>query len=308
MAERGGGGVTTLEQGIHFDVPEDVYHSDPAPDPSLSSSLAKILLEKSPMHASKAHPRLNPDWEPSKSTTAMLLGSAFDAMVLGGESRIGLVQANDYKTKAAQAERDRILLEGRVPLTAPQYEELTKALAIFEARLANIEDELPPLRDGKAQATLIWFDDEFGIWCRARPDWLRDDHRAIDDLKTTKSARPDSEVGGFGRIAYSLSYDIQAAFYRRGLMKLDPDCDPRFRFVAYERKSPNGISLVELGPAGRILGETRVADAMRLFADCLKNNRWPEYPRFACRVDPPPWAMAQVETGDAPKDMEALEW
>jgi len=298
--------VTTLEQGIHYDVPEDVYHSDPAPEPSLSSSLAKILLEKSPMHARMAHPRLNPDWEPSKATTAMLLGSAFDAMVLGGESRIGLVQANDYRTKAAQAERDRILSEGRTPVTAPQYEELTKAIATFESRLDHLDDELPPLREGKAQATLVWFDEEFGIWCRARLDWLRDDHEAIDDLKKAKSARPDSE--GFGRSAYSLGYDIQAALYRRGLMKLDPDCDPRFRFVAYELESPNGISLVELGPAGCILGETRVADAMRIFADCLKKNRWPGYPRYACRVDPPPWAMAQVETGGAPKDMEALEW
>ena len=45
-----------------IDITEEDYHADKLPDwctgPSLSNSMAKILLDKSPAHAYAAHPRL----------------------------------------------------------------------------------------------------------------------------------------------------------------------------------------------------------------------------------------------------------
>ena len=49
---------------IHTDISAEAYHADPAPEPSLSSSVAKILVNLSPAHARIAHPRLNPDYRP----------------------------------------------------------------------------------------------------------------------------------------------------------------------------------------------------------------------------------------------------
>ncbi|WP_242401117.1 hypothetical protein [Acetobacter okinawensis] len=44
-----------------YDLPEAQYHADPCPTPSLSNSVARILLDESPMHAHFSHPRLNPE-------------------------------------------------------------------------------------------------------------------------------------------------------------------------------------------------------------------------------------------------------
>jgi hypothetical protein len=54
--------------GLHRFAPEE-YHRDPAPAPSLSSTLARVLLNQSPLHAWTASPRLNPMWEPKDSAT-----------------------------------------------------------------------------------------------------------------------------------------------------------------------------------------------------------------------------------------------
>lgn len=40
-------------------LPSAEYHADPAPEPSLSATLAKLLISRSPRHAWMASPRLN---------------------------------------------------------------------------------------------------------------------------------------------------------------------------------------------------------------------------------------------------------
>src|SRR5690242_19341825 len=42
--------ITITEPGIYSGIPNDVYHSDPTPDGSLSSSGAKKLIATTPLH------------------------------------------------------------------------------------------------------------------------------------------------------------------------------------------------------------------------------------------------------------------
>ena len=56
-AKTGGALIVWLDAGIH-DIPPREYHADPCPAPSLSRSIAKLLVERSPAHAYAAHPRL----------------------------------------------------------------------------------------------------------------------------------------------------------------------------------------------------------------------------------------------------------
>ncbi len=50
-----------MTPGLHR-LEAEACHRDPAPAPSLSSTLARLLLRRSPAHAWHASPRLNPDW------------------------------------------------------------------------------------------------------------------------------------------------------------------------------------------------------------------------------------------------------
>ena len=67
-------------------------------------------------------------------------------------------------------------------------------------------------KNGKPEQTLTW--KEGNIYCRARLDFLRNDHLVILDYKTTDSADPEACVRKIGQ----MGYDIQASFYKRGLV------------------------------------------------------------------------------------------
>ncbi|MBK8009562.1 MAG: hypothetical protein IPK23_14905 [Rhizobiales bacterium] len=57
---------TVLERGAKitkpgiYQMPAPDYFADPCPAPSLNQSLAKVLLDQSPLHAFYEHPRLCP--------------------------------------------------------------------------------------------------------------------------------------------------------------------------------------------------------------------------------------------------------
>ena len=289
-----------LSEGIFYGLPDQVYHADPAPEPSLSASTAKVLLKHSPMHARLGHARLNPDWKPDDwrqfdRWSVVVQGQIVHETFLLGEQAYGIVEVDAFRSNDAKAARETIWASGRVALSRPQADKVLPLVPILREQVATFEDPLPAFTAGRPEATLVWYDEEFEIWCRARPDWLRDDFSAMDDLKTSHSARPDAD--GFGRTAYSLLYEVQAALYVRGLKKLRPGCDPRFRFIAFELEPPYAISMCELDPVGKRLGETELAIAMELWRDCMKHGKWPGYPQRSQRIEPPAWRVKALEDG-----------
>ena len=69
--------MTPLAPGLHYDVPEDVYHADRlCAVPTLSRAIAQRLLTRSPAHAWHAHPRLNPRFTPEPPSDAFEFGRA----------------------------------------------------------------------------------------------------------------------------------------------------------------------------------------------------------------------------------------
>ena len=173
---------------IHTDILAAEYHADPAPEPSLSSSVARILVERSPRHAWHAHPRLNPDFEPDADGTARPnLGAAAHAVALECDwDRIVFVEAPDWRTKAAKEARSDAILAGRIPLLEKNRQQVT-------GMVAGLAPLLPEPRT--AEATLIWREAN-GAWCRVRPDAIAAWGAVIVDVKTTTMA---ATPGGWGR-------------------------------------------------------------------------------------------------------------
>ncbi len=109
--------------GLYQMAPE-LYHSDPCEEPSLSSSLAKVLLDYSPEHARAAHPRLAPprlaDEEvEDKPTRPREIGTAVHRLVLDAGCDLTVIQAPDYKGKDAQAARKAAYAAAGAPILAP---------------------------------------------------------------------------------------------------------------------------------------------------------------------------------------------
>lgn len=279
-----------LETRGVYDVPEEVYHADPCPEPSLSASIAKLLLTTTPAHARLAHPRLNPahvEDDAAKFDAGRAIHSAF----LTGVDVLSVVAADSWRTNAAKAARDQIRSNGRIPVLTDQYDRLMATLRLMQGKIEQLEDRPLPFTDGCAEQTLVWQED--GIWCRARLDWLRDDREYVDDLKTVASANPGDGFGQFGRAVETLGHYVQDAFYRRGCRALF-GIDPTFRFVAVELDGP-GITCCSLSEAYRAVGDAAVSRAINLWRDCLQRNDWPGFPPYRVEISPPVRLISREE-------------
>ena len=165
--------MSGLAQGIH-QISADFYHADPCQAPSLSSSLIRTLLAQSPAHAAHQHPRLTPD-QVAEKKKEFDLGTAAHAMLLGDTSaKIVELPFENYRKKDAQTARDDAYAAGATPILSHQMVELRAMVAAAKAQIAAHRQAADAFgATGKAEQTLIW-QEENGVWCKARPDWLAD--------------------------------------------------------------------------------------------------------------------------------------
>lgn len=284
--------VTVGAAGV-YDMDEESYHADPCPEPSLSSSIAKKILAFSPLHAWAAHPRLNPNRE-DEFADKFDLGSAAHSLVLHDPKKFEVIEAPDYKTKAARDLRDAARAAGKIPLIEKNWLRVHAMAHAARLQLDNHEEASDAFKNGKPEQTIIW--KEGDIWCRARLDWLPDAGNIFDDYKSTAaSADPDT----YARMMFNLGYDMQAAFYCRGIRALKLARDPTFRFIVQEIELPHALSVISLMPAAVELAQHKVERAISLWRSCLLSGTWPGYPNRTCYVDAPIWHEQQYLERDA---------
>lgn len=277
--------------GLYPDIAAETYHADPCPAPSLSNSIAKLLLGQSPRHAWFNHPRLNPRFV-AENKVAYDIGTAAHAYLLEGRSIIEVIDAADYRTKAAQEARDRAYAAGKTPLLLRQWGDVQAMATAARAQLDAHEEAREAFTDGTPEVTLVWREGE--IWCRCRLDWLpngRDGAAVIFDYKSTSgSAHPDA----FERTISERGYDLQAAFYSRGIRAV-LGVEAQFYFICQETYGPYALSVVGVTPQVIEPAMEKVAKAIRAWDWCLKHDSWPGYSSRIAWAQPMPWQLARWE-------------
>lgn len=285
--------------GLYDEVPDAVYHMDPVgPAPSLSSSIAKLLVTRSPRHAWYENPRLNKAkaLEVEAPSRAMDIGTATHKLILGRGRDIVEVAADDYRKDVAKKVRDAARAAGKVPILSHEMANVRILAEAARDQLADT-DLAGILDDGAAEVTGVW-QDTGGIWCRMRLDWLPDSardggHITVLDLKTTGgSAHPDD----WQRTAFDMGNDFQDAHYRRGLERLIPGVrSVRFVFAVLEQDAPHCLSLNEFGGQAREEASILAELARGLWGECLRRNDWPGYPAETTHIDPPKYRSDRAE-------------
>src|ERR1700675_4399797 len=127
-----------LSEPGFFGVGAHDYHSDPAPEPSLSNSIGQILIERCARAAWWAHPRLNPQFV-EEAETKFDLGTAAHTMLLGKGREFRIVDAPTWNGKAAQLERDAYRAAGFTPILAHQYQNCKAMTASARKQLPDID-------------------------------------------------------------------------------------------------------------------------------------------------------------------------
>ena len=248
--------TTDTQTGIRLDVPELTYHSDTR---TLSASGAKTLLSDPERFAwERNHGR------PPKA--AFDLGGVVHALVLrSGDERIRIIDAYDWRTKAAQDARKAAWAARLTPINRTEFLQATKiAGAVRRHPLAS-----SIFTNGEAEASLYWTDTETGVACRARVDWLRDD--MIVDLKTARYGTGTADT--FGRQAASFNYPLPAAVYTEAVEVLTGKTLP-FITVTVETEPPYLVRAYRYTDADLDQGLAQWHEALREYAARDAANDW----------------------------------
>jgi hypothetical protein len=253
---------------------------------ALSSTVAFEVVNRSPFHA-KYKKTSGALWAKTAD-----IGTVAHKMILeNSEEGIVLVDAADFRTKAAQQARDEAYSEGKTPILAHQLDEIRRMVNAARASIADSELAVE-FGKGDAEVSIDW--EDHGITCKARPDYLTE--RFHISLKTT-AASAEPSVWSRRQLGPS-GYDFQLAFYDRGLRK--NGIQVKHRLLVVEQNPPYGCCVIELGSDKRTIAEARVDQAIKTWAKCLASAKFPGYlPHVA---EATPWEIAEAEE----KGLQAL--
>lgn len=263
--------ISSAAASVVRDMDEATYHADPIAGGSLSYSGAKLLLE-SPARYKWAQ-------DHRTESAAFDQGHAVHTLALGTGVDIEVVDADDWRTKAAREQRDAAHEAGRAPLLAREY---AQAQAMADALLAH--EVAGPLfaAPGISEASVFAADEPTGVMLRARPD--RISHAAIIDVKTAQSANP----ADFQRAAARFAYDVQSVWYRHLVAESMGESLP-FLFAVVETVEPYLVSVIELDAEFDAIGRQRMRRAIDTFKRCRDADEWPGYEPRVHLLDPPRW-------------------
>jgi hypothetical protein len=275
--------------GIYPDFDEAAYFADPCPTPSLTQSICKILLERSPAHARLEHPRLAPpvsadDEEAEKYVVAQAIGNAAHAILLGRGRDIAEAPYSDWKTKEARAFRNLQAKERRLPILAKHLQRAEEMVKAARAQL-DAAGHGKAFVGGKSEVMIAW--QEGGLWFRSLIDWMGDTCTIYDFKTSGLSCAPHAVV----ERPSEAGWDIQAAMIERGLDVLDPDNAGRrkFHFINQENDPPYALVPVRISESDLTMGRKKIAMAIDIWARCIATNQWPCYPAETVLSRPKQW-------------------
>lgn len=287
--------IWALPNGIHLDVPAEVYHHRELGGPVNNTALKEV-------HQSPAHYKAWAEGERTMADTkALRFGRAFHCAVLEP-----YVFATTYAIRPEFPEPERPRGDDGKPLNfrlkvnaAAKAAHAAAVAAVKEAEDAWDEEHANHivlsaedaativkmtaavmaypeakelLQGGVAEATLRWDDPVTGLPCKCRDDYYREDLETCVDLKTTQSAKDDE----FGRSAGKFRYHVQAAHYAAGHAEVGKPIQ-NFVFIAVEKEPPYAVSMFYLDRDSAESGESTYRADMQRLAECLESGEFPGY-------------------------------
>ena len=271
-----------------YDIAESAYHADPVETPSLTSSVADILMNTSPLHAWYAHPRLGGTYD-DNSNRNMDLGSAIHDALLMDMSKVDLIPYDNWRTQDARDMKINAYKNDRIPLLEKDIEFVNKVYEKHKNHFKSMDNE----------KVYVWSEeyDRYGlcapgttgkykIWCRSRIDSVDHGSRCIVDLKTTAIALSD-----WSRTR-AIHYLMQVGMYRRALWNAHED-EYGFFFAVIENYEPYEIKMFGLDGMLIKLADDLANEACRRWSklDTSDIKGWHGYALGPHEIDCKAWVI-----------------
>lgn len=141
------------------------------------------------------------------------------------------------------------------------------------------------LRGGRTEETMIWTDEETGLKCKARVDFVNPSF--VLDLKSTSQQR----LEGMGRDFASRLYHGQLAHYQRGAIatRRIPDTAEPPRMIVVQTVEPFDVVAGHLPYEALERGISLCRELLRDYANCKLADYWPGLAPAAVHLPFPSW-------------------
>lgn len=273
----------TPAPGLYFGMSFEDYVSIKA----VNNSVLKIITDQTPAHCKHYIDNGRED------TASLFFGRAADCYILepslfnkkytvGPDARRNSREWKDFES------------------TVPEGVEILKPEefgAILDLSVRVQESAaLCLIQNGQSQVVCVWIDAKTGLLCKARFDYFQEQIPMITDMKTSRSAEPES----FAKDIFKFCYYQQAAFYCDGWMAATGETyDPCYAFFVIEKEPPYVCSAFELGAKSLEAGRIAYRRALDIYAKCLQEDTWPAYfsSTKVTMIDMPNWALAAAGFG-----------
>lgn len=301
-------GPLLTEPGAYPDIPAEDYHGNPnlLPEPSLSSSGGKVILNKSPYHFWVESP-LNPNRPVREDKTHYAVGRLGHDLILLPDLEVedhyhflpdAFAWHKTVQMRSEIREAELALEEGK---TLIKRKDVDVAKAVAES-LRQHPLASACLTNGVTEETLVWKDEETGVWLRARPDFRpnsivqRLETRVVADLKIV--AESHMSPHGFSRAIHKFGYHMSAAWYWEGIKQTHGIEPTHWVHVPVEKEFPHCVAVYELPLEDIERGRQLMRRAVRKFADCLSADKWPGYADDPLPVGLPIYARMNHDNND----------
>ncbi len=266
--------------GIHV-MPFETYVGIKALNQSRLKSLAR-----SPKHC-----KFEMD-NPSEPSSAMRVGSVADTAIFDPDLLFDLyaVKPKFDLRRTADKELSAAFDARNSHKTIVKQDEWDRANEIASA--LHADDDCRQLIEAadKTQVTGIWKDEETGLLCKLRADAICSSIGVVYDLKTTR----DASRYAFEKSIFDYRCYWQAAWYLDGLKALGLNFS-HYCIIAVENEAPHCPKVYRLQDEVIDLARRELLPLKRLYAKCLRENKWPGYPSGVEDIGLPGYAINRIE-------------
>lgn len=276
-------------------LPAEEYHRSPWIGASMIETFRKSRAEYKARYIDRTWPHKPPTPEMEIGTAAhclILEPEKWDEVVAppmpakGPDGKKWLRRKGSEHEAAWQAELDK-----RAGKIALEPEGVARVKSIAAAVKANKRAAWLLDREGQAEFTIVWTDNDTGLECCCRLDYFSSHPM---DLKTTALIAPQD----YARQCVSLGYHRKRAHYLAGLAAHTGE-RPQLYHVAAENAAPFRVACYEiddLDPEGDSLGAVQRRRTLEDIAECMETGDWREpWERTACTLHLPRFAWTENE-------------
>lgn len=291
--------AAVADNRIMHDMDIDLYHSHPA-----VSRSGLMLLLRSPQHYWWEY--LSGQAE-KKDTKALRIGHAFHTLVLepatfdqravvvpeGAPKKPSVTQLNAKNPSADTVaainwwNQYNAYAAGKLQLSQEEFDGMQRMAQSLRNQPAS---DKVLVASGKIESSFFWYDEEFGVHVKARPDYYRNDGIVLD-LKTCA----DASRHAFEKSIADYGYDVQAYMQMEGVRRVTGRKPEAFVFACVEKDGPNAVAFYTADKDMLDCGEYRYREAMTKFAECQRSGVWPGYGSMIQPISVPFWLQRKLE-------------